>query len=136
MGALGVDARPTALVLQRAASAVNAIEAAHRRPAWGRHNQLSALERASRGRQFDFRLAPPRFRILDDFRKEPRALNLYEAAVLAGMVQAPARFNPLKEATKERAHKRARLVLNLMVQQGRITRTSKAELYSSASGRG
>src|SRR5215203_3366886 len=53
VGALGVDARPTALVRQRAASAVNAIEAAHRRPAWGRHNQLSALERASRGRQFD-----------------------------------------------------------------------------------
>ena len=66
------------------------------------------------------------FRILDDFRKEPRDLNLYEAAVLAGMVQAPARFNPLKEATKERAHKRARLVLNLMVQQGRITRTEQS----------
>ena len=60
------------------------------------------------------------------FRKEPRDLNLYEAAVLAGMVQAPARFNPLKEATKERAHKRARLVLNLMVQQGRITRTEQS----------
>ena len=42
------------------------------------------------------------------------------------MVQAPARFNPLKEATKERAHKRARLVLNLMVQQGRITRTEQS----------
>ena len=60
------------------------------------------------------------------FRKEPRDLNLYEAAILAGMVQAPARFNPLKEATKERAHKRARLVLNLMVQQGRITRTEQS----------
>ena len=45
------------------------------------------------------------------FRKEPTDLNLYEVAMLAGMVQAPARFNPLKEATKERAHKRARLVL-------------------------
>src|SRR4051812_11398176 len=55
------------------------------------------------------------------FRKEPQDLNLYEAALLAGMVQAPARFNPLKEATKERAHERARLVLDLMVQQGRIT---------------
>jgi penicillin-binding protein 1A len=60
------------------------------------------------------------------FRKEPRDLNLYEAAMLAGMVQAPARFNPLKEATKERAHKRARLVLNLMVQQGRITRAEQS----------
>jgi penicillin-binding protein 1A len=55
------------------------------------------------------------------FRKEPRDLNLYEAALLAGMVQAPARLNPLKETTKERAHDRARLVLDLMVQQGRIT---------------
>src|SRR3954452_10331429 len=55
------------------------------------------------------------------FRKEPRDLNLYEAALLAGMVQAPARFNPLKETTKERAHERARLVLALMVQQGQIT---------------
>ncbi len=56
------------------------------------------------------------------FRKEPKDLNLYEAATLAGMVQAPARFNPLKEATQERAHERARLVLRLMVEQGRITR--------------
>ena len=55
------------------------------------------------------------------FRKEPRDLNLYEAALLAGMVQAPARLNPIKEATKERAHERARLVLKLMAQQGRIT---------------
>src|SRR3954469_20676553 len=35
------------------------------------------------------------------FRKEPKDLNLYEAALLAGMVQAPARFNPLKVTTKE-----------------------------------
>ena len=60
------------------------------------------------------------------FRKEPKDLNLYEVAMLAGMVQAPARFNPLKEATKERAHKRARLVLSLMVQQGRITRAEQS----------
>uniref|UniRef100_UPI003013D0C7 transglycosylase domain-containing protein n=1 Tax=Methylobacterium nigriterrae TaxID=3127512 RepID=UPI003013D0C7 len=58
------------------------------------------------------------------FRKEPKDLNLYEAALLAGMVQAPARFNPLKDATREQANERARLVLGLMVQQGRI---SKAE---------
>ena len=59
------------------------------------------------------------------FRKEPGDLNLYEAALLAGMVQAPARFNPLKEATKKRAHERARLVLSLMVQQGRITKAEE-----------
>ncbi len=28
------------------------------------------------------------------FRKEPKDLNLFESALLAGMVQAPARFNP------------------------------------------
>jgi penicillin-binding protein 1A len=55
------------------------------------------------------------------FRKEPKDLNLYEAALLAGMVQAPARFNPLKEKTRERAHERALLVLKLMAEQGRIT---------------
>jgi penicillin-binding protein 1A len=55
------------------------------------------------------------------FRKEPKDLTLYEAALLAGMVQAPARLNPLKEATRARAHERAKLVLRLMVDQGRIT---------------
>lgn len=55
------------------------------------------------------------------FRKEPKDLTLYEAALLAGMVKAPARLNPLREKTRERAHERALLVLNLMAQQGRIT---------------
>ena len=59
------------------------------------------------------------------FRKEPKDLNLYEAALLAGMVQAPARFNPLKETTKARAGERARLVLKLMAQQGRITKAQQ-----------
>jgi penicillin-binding protein 1A len=59
------------------------------------------------------------------FHKEPKDLNLYEAALLAGMVQAPARFNPLKETTKERANERARLVLKLMAQQGRITKAQQ-----------
>src|SRR5215213_7597719 len=55
------------------------------------------------------------------FRKEPKDLTLYEAAMLAGMVQAPGRLNPLREATRERAHERAQLVLRLMADQGRIT---------------
>ena len=59
------------------------------------------------------------------FRKEPKDLNLYESALLAGMVQAPARLNPLKESTRERAHERAKLVLELMAQQGRITRAEQ-----------
>ncbi|HEV2557668.1 MAG TPA: transglycosylase domain-containing protein [Microvirga sp.] len=59
------------------------------------------------------------------FRKEPKDLNLYEAAMLAGMVQAPARLNPLKEATRERAHERAKLVLRLMAEQGKITEAER-----------
>jgi penicillin-binding protein 1A len=59
------------------------------------------------------------------FRKEPRDLNLYESALLAGMVQAPARLNPLKETTRERAHARAKLVLGLMAEQGLITAAEK-----------
>lgn len=55
------------------------------------------------------------------FRKEPKDLTLYEAALLAGMVKAPARLNPLREKTRERAHERARLVLKLMAEQGKIT---------------
>jgi penicillin-binding protein 1A len=31
------------------------------------------------------------------FRKEPKNLTLYEAALLAGMVKAPARLNPIRE---------------------------------------
>jgi len=55
------------------------------------------------------------------FRKEPKDLTLYEAALLAGMVKAPARLNPLRETTRERAHERALLVLKLMAEQGLIS---------------
>jgi penicillin-binding protein 1A len=69
------------------------------------------------------------------FGKEPKDLNLYEAALLAGMVQAPARFNPLKESTRERAHERAKLVLDLMVKQGRITTRSASGRADRCSSR-
>ena len=55
------------------------------------------------------------------FRKEPKDLTLYEAALLAGMVKAPARLNPLREQTRDRAHERALRVLRLMEEQGKIT---------------
>jgi penicillin-binding protein 1A len=55
------------------------------------------------------------------FRKEPKDLTLYEAALLAGMVKAPARLNPIREQTRDRAHERALLVLKLMAEQSRIT---------------
>ncbi len=59
------------------------------------------------------------------FRKEPKDLTAYEAAMLAGMVQAPGLFNPLKTNTKERAHRRAKHVLNLMVAQGKMTESER-----------
>ncbi len=61
------------------------------------------------------------------FRKEPKDLTLYEAALLAGMVKAPARLNPLREKTRERAHERALLVLKLMAEQGRITEKERSQ---------
>jgi penicillin-binding protein 1A len=61
------------------------------------------------------------------FRKEPKDLTLYEAALLAGMVKAPARLNPLREKTRERAHERALLVLNLMAEQGLITERERRQ---------
>ncbi|HZH50798.1 MAG TPA: transglycosylase domain-containing protein [Microvirga sp.] len=61
------------------------------------------------------------------FRKEPKDLTLYEAALLAGMVKAPARLNPLREKTRERAHERALLVLKLMTEQGRITEKERRQ---------
>jgi penicillin-binding protein 1A len=61
------------------------------------------------------------------FRKEPKDLTLYEAALLAGMVKAPARLNPLREKTRERAHERALLVLKLMTEQGLITEKERRQ---------
>jgi penicillin-binding protein 1A len=61
------------------------------------------------------------------FRKAPKDLTLYEAALLARMVKAPARLNPLREKTRARAHGRALLVLKLMTEQGRITEKERRQ---------
>ena len=65
------------------------------------------------------------------FRKEPKDLTLYESALLAGMVKAPARLNPLREKARERAHERALLVLKLMAEQGRITDKERRQAEKS-----
>jgi penicillin-binding protein 1A len=65
------------------------------------------------------------------FRKEPRDLTLYEAALLAGMVKAPAHLNPLRERTRERARERALLVLQLMADQGMITDKERRQAEKS-----
>ncbi|PIW28704.1 MAG: penicillin-binding protein [Rhodospirillales bacterium CG15_BIG_FIL_POST_REV_8_21_14_020_66_15] len=59
------------------------------------------------------------------FRKSARRLNLYEAAVVAGLLKAPSRYNPV--ASPERAHARARTVLANMVAAGYLSDRKAAE---------
>ncbi len=59
------------------------------------------------------------------FGKSVRELSLAECALLAGLPQSPALYNPLTDP--ERARKRQRVVLGLMVEQGYIT-PEQAEL--------
>jgi len=58
------------------------------------------------------------------FRKSARALNLAEAAMLAGLIRAPSRLSPVKSL--ETAQTRASVVLALMQEEGYITQ-SEAE---------
>ena len=59
------------------------------------------------------------------FQKPAARLNTYEAAVIAGLLKAPSRYNPV--ASPERAHARARVVLANMVAAGYLTETQAAE---------
>ena len=59
------------------------------------------------------------------FKKSARALNLSEAAMLAGLVQAPSYYSPARDM--ETARTRASLVLSLMVNEGFITEEQAAE---------
>jgi membrane peptidoglycan carboxypeptidase len=59
------------------------------------------------------------------FGKSVRELSLAECALLAGLPQSPALYDPLTDP--ERARKRQRVVLGLMVEQGYIT-PEQAEL--------
>ncbi|MFC7685093.1 PBP1A family penicillin-binding protein [Ureibacillus sp. GCM10028918] len=58
------------------------------------------------------------------FGKEPSELELDEMALLAGIPQSPNRYNPYKNP--ERAQQRRDLVLDLMVQHGKITEEEAA----------
>ncbi len=53
------------------------------------------------------------------FQKTSRDLNVLEGAILAGMLKAPSRYNPI--ASKERALDRAKVVLNIMVENGLLS---------------
>lgn len=59
------------------------------------------------------------------FQKSATRVNTYEAAVLAGLLKAPSRYNPV--ASPERAHARARTVLANMVAAGYLTEKKAAE---------
>ncbi|MFJ7734716.1 transglycosylase domain-containing protein [Lysinibacillus sp. NPDC097287] len=57
--------------------------------------------------------------------KELSELSLDEEAMLAGMMQLPNAYNPIKNP--ERAEKRRNIVLSLMVQHGKITKAEMEE---------
>jgi len=59
------------------------------------------------------------------FQKSSYDLNLREAAILAGMLKAPSRYNPI--ASFEKANQRAKIVLQNMVNTGLITNEQKQE---------
>lgn len=53
------------------------------------------------------------------FQKSSRDMNLLEAAIIAGMLKAPSRYNPI--ASAERAKARAKVVLQNMVNNDALT---------------
>jgi penicillin-binding protein 1A len=56
------------------------------------------------------------------FGKGADAINLYEAAILAGLLKAPTRFSPARNT--DLAHDRATLVLGAMVEEGFVAEAS------------
>jgi len=66
------------------------------------------------------------------FQKSSYDLNLHEAAILAGMLKAPSRYNPI--VSKERAEERARIVLDNMVGAGLINREQAARALTMRLG--
>ncbi len=65
------------------------------------------------------------------FGKSARDVSLYEAAVLAGLLKAPSKLNPTREGNL--ADRRARLVLNAMVETGFVTPLEADDAYEKKS---
>ena len=65
------------------------------------------------------------------FNKSASRLNLYESAVIAGLLKAPTRFNPTRD--KEKTAARAAQVLGLMVETGAIDRAQADAAEKSGS---
>ena len=66
------------------------------------------------------------------FQKSSRDLNMLEGAILAGLLKAPARYNPA--ASKKRALERASVVLKNMVNAGYITEKEREEALKLSIG--
>ncbi len=61
------------------------------------------------------------------FGKSSRDLSLKESAILAGMLKAPSRYNPI--SSPEKAISRAKVVLGLMYKHGTITETEMQKAF-------
>jgi penicillin-binding protein 1A len=68
------------------------------------------------------------------FAKDPRELNVYESALIAGLLKAPARYSPT--ASPERARLRTEQVLANMVDAGYLTEAEAAAAKRLPVGRG
>ncbi|MBC6416420.1 MAG: PBP1A family penicillin-binding protein [Rhodospirillales bacterium] len=62
------------------------------------------------------------------FGKSARDVTLYEAAVLAGLLKAPSVLNPARDG--DRADRRAKLVLNAMIETGFVTPLEAEAAYA------
>lgn len=67
------------------------------------------------------------------FQKTSRDLNIKEAAVIAGMLKAPSRYNPI--ASKERAMERARVVLKIMQEHWLISEADRSRILKMPLGK-
>ncbi|MSP49435.1 MAG: PBP1A family penicillin-binding protein [Alphaproteobacteria bacterium] len=68
------------------------------------------------------------------FAKDPKDLNLYESALIAGLLKAPARYSP--SASPERARVRTEQVLANMVDAGYLTEAEAQQAKRLPVGRG
>lgn len=68
------------------------------------------------------------------FAKDPKELNVYESALIAGLLKAPARYSP--SANPERARVRTEQVLANMVDAGYLTEAQASEAKRLPVGRG
>jgi penicillin-binding protein 1A len=62
------------------------------------------------------------------FNKEPKELNVEEAAVLVGMLKNPSLYNPTKDRRKQMVLERRNTVMGQMVKNGKLDEAEKARL--------